>query len=238
MNEPLAPVSYETLWKTAWGDLQRVGPVHRHNMEHLLRVVFPLDVRTILDLGCGAGENLAALAAAQRYELTGADIAEEALTLARQRVPAARFVRLDMQQDALSEQFDLVLSLQVIEHLADDVRALKNAIRMARKYVFVSTIQGPIYPSDRTIGHLRSYTPQELRRKLTEAGLEVVQVWQWGFPFYSPLFRTVTEWLPGGAPTGQIGPIGRVAARLLYHLYRLNWPGRGDVISALARPVR
>ena len=32
------------------------------------------------------------------------------------------------------------------------------------------------------------------------------------------------------------GPFSRTAARFLYQLYRLNWPGRGDVISVLAQP--
>ena len=91
--------------------------------------------------------------------------------------------------------------------------------------------------SEVAIGRVRNYSPIELRRKLELAGLEVVKMWGWGFPFYSPLYPSVAEWLPGGPPGGAMGPALRLGARVLYHLYRLDWPGRGDILSALARPA-
>ena len=94
---------------------------------------------------------------------------------------------------------------------------------------------GRMRRSERAIGHVRNYSPVELRAKLELAGLEVVWMRGWGFPFYSPLYRTIAEWLPGGPPDGQLGPFARFAARALYQLYRANISGHGDVISALAR---
>lgn len=229
--------AYDQLWRSAWGDMQHVGPVHRHIREDLLRTVAALDVRTILDVGCGGGDNLAALAAAGRYELAGVDISEEALAIARQRVPAARLARLDVQREALPEQFDLVISIQVVEHLPEDAAALRNMARMARGHVFVSTMQGRMRPSEAAIGHVRNYSAGELVDKVRAAGLAPVRVRGWGFPFYSPLYRSAVEWLPGGPPGGAVGRLGRLAAGALYHLYRLNVPGRGDVLSVLARPA-
>lgn len=217
--------------------MQHYGPVHRHIREGLVRVVSTLGVRDVLDVGCGSGENLAALAALGRYELTGADLSEVALAVARPRVPSARFYLLDIERQALPEQFDLVMSIQVVEHLLDDVAALKNLAAMSRAYVFVSTMQGRMRPSEMAIGHVRNYSPIELRRKIESAGLEVSKMWGWGFPFYSPLYRSAAEWLPGGPPAGPVGPAGNLMARVLYHLYRLNWPGCGDILSALARRV-
>ena len=215
--------------------MQRFGPVHRHCMENLVRIVSTLEVRSILDVGCGSGENLSGLAAADRYELTGIDVSGKALELARQRVPDARFLQMDVQHEALSEKFDLVTSLQVVEHLPDDVSAIQNMARMARKYVLISTVQGRMRPSEIKIGHVRNYSDTELHRKLEMAGLEVVDVSRWGFPFYSPLYRSLVEWLPGGPPDGPLGPTAKLASRLLYNIYRLNLPGRGDIIFALSR---
>ncbi len=229
--------SYDELWRTAWGDMQHHGPVHRHISENLVRTVSGLGVRSVLDAGCGSGENLAALAAAGRYELTGADISQEALRLARRRVPSARFTVLDLEREALAEQFDLVVSIQVIEHIPDDVAAFRNLAKMARAYVFLSTIQGHMRPSEVAIGHVRNYSAVELRCKLEAAGLEVQRMWGWGFPFYSPLYRSVAEWIPGGPPAGSLSPMAILAARMLYHVYRVNWPGRGDVLSVLTRPA-
>ena len=50
-----------------------------------------------------------------------------------------------------------------------------------------------------------------------------------------PPERSLAEQLPGGPPSGSMGAFGRKAACALYHLYRLNVAGRGDVLSALAR---
>ena len=225
------------MWRTIWGDMQRFGPVHRHLLGNLVRTVSSLEVRSVLDVGCGSGENLGALAALGRYELTGMDISQEALNLARRRVPSARFVLIDIEREALPEQFDLVMSIQVVEHLLDDIAAFKNIAGMTRAYVFISTIAGRMRPSEVEIGHVRNYSVIELRRKLELVGLEVVKMWGWGFPFYSPFYRSLVEWLPGGPPVGPLGPVRRFATRALYHLYRLNWPGRGDIITALARAV-
>jgi len=217
--------------------MQQVGPVHRCIREDLVRTVAALDVRSVLDVGCGAGDNLAALVPLGRHELTGADVSAEALALARQRVPTARLTLLDVERETLPERFDLVLSIQVIEHILDDVAALRNMARMARGYVFISTIRGRMRPSEVAIGHVRNYSALELSRKLERVGLDVIRVTGWGFPFYSPHYRTVAEWFPGGPPSGRVGPTGRLVARALYRLYRLNWPGRGDVLSVLAQPA-
>ena len=91
-------------------------------------------------------------------------------------------------------------------------------------------------PSEIKIGHLRNYSPTELRAKAEAADLEVVDLFGWGFPFYAPLYRTIVEWLPGGAPQGPMGKGSMAVAGMLYHLYRLNLPRRGDVITLLARP--
>ncbi len=229
--------SYDRLWKGTWGDLQRFGPVHRHSTEDLLETVSSLNVRTVLDVGCGSGDNLEALASTGRYELTGADVSAQALNIAHERAPAARLEVLNVERETLPDRFDLVISLQVIEHLLDDVSALRNMASMATHYVYVATMQGRMRRSELAIGHVRNYSSIELRRKLEIAGLEVIRMSGWGFPFYSPLYRSAIEWLPGGPPSGTMSPLSRVIAAGLYHLYRLNLPGRGDVISALARPA-
>ena len=58
----MKPLSYDELWRETWGDMQHFGPVHRHTLESLVRTVSSLEVKSVLDVGCGSGENLAALA--------------------------------------------------------------------------------------------------------------------------------------------------------------------------------
>jgi 2-polyprenyl-3-methyl-5-hydroxy-6-metoxy-1,4-benzoquinol methylase len=228
---------YDQLWSGAWGDMQRLGPVHRRQTEALIKLVTKLNVRTVLDVGCGAGDNLAALAhALPDLVLSGADLSKEALALAAQRVPAASLQELDVQNGKLNQSFDLVMAIQVIEHLDEDATALSNMALMAKQWVLVTTMSGRMRPSEASIGHFRNYSSDDLRKKAAHAGLEVVDIFGWGFPFYSPFYRTMIEWLPGGPPQGKIGAKQQTLASALYHLYALNVPRRGDVITMLARP--
>jgi len=229
--------SYDELWRGYWGDMQRLGPVHRHIREDIVRRVRALNVQSVLDVGCGSGENLAALAGSGPYQLAGVDVSQEGIEMARQRVPSARLSVLDVEQDALPDRFDLVMSIQVLEHIADDAAAVRNMATMSRRYVFISTIGGRMRRSEVLTGHVRNYSTLELKSKLELAGLRVVDIAGWGFPFYSPLYRSVVEWLPGGPPAGPAGRFSRIGANMLYHVYRLNWPRRGDVISALGEVV-
>lgn len=233
----LDQANYDKLWTRAWGDMQRLGPVHRRQREALLKLIATLDVKTVLDVGCGSGENLAGLAESiPNLTLTGIDFSSEALALAAKRAPGAKLRQLDAQNECLDERFDLVMSIQVIEHVADDVGALRNMGRMSKQWVLVTTMRGRMRPSERDIGHLRNYSDEELRAKAGSAGLEVVDIFGWGFPFYSPLYRTVVEWLPGGPPQGKVSRTQRMAAHLLYLLYGLNIPRHGDVVTLVARP--
>ena len=201
-------------------------------------MVSGLNVRSVLDVGCGSGENLAVLAALHRFDLTGIEVSPTAVRLAQAKVPSARLFARNIEKEILPEQFDLVMGMQVVEHLLDDLAAIKNMARMARSFIYLSTLQGRMRPSEIEIGHVRNYSTVELQRKLECAGLMVVKMWGWGFPFYSPIYRTLSEWFPGGPPMGRMGPAQKFMAGVLYRLYRLNWPGRGDVLHVLARPRR
>jgi SAM-dependent methyltransferase len=215
--------------------MQRLGPVHRHVREDIVRRVGALDVESILDVGCGAADNLAALSRTGRYQLAGVDISAEGIEMARKNVPDAQLQVLDIEHEKLPQQFDLVMTVQVVEHIVDDMAALRNMAAMAHKYLFVSTLAGRMRASEVTTGHVRNYSAVELRRKLEAVGFEPIDVRGWGFPWYSPLYRSVIELLPGGPPAGPTGRFGRLAAAVLYQLYRTNLPRRGDVISALAK---
>ena len=86
----------------------------------------PLDGKTALDVGCGAGlltEPLARLGA----KVTGVDAAEELIAVAREHA-AAQGLEIDYHAgdvQALDGQFDLVTSMEVIEHVADPGAFLK-----------------------------------------------------------------------------------------------------------------
>jgi len=86
----------------------------------------PLEGKTALDVGCGAGllaEPLARLGAT----VTGIDAAPELIAVAREHAAAMR-LEIDYRAGDVHElegQFDLVTCMEVIEHVADPAAFLK-----------------------------------------------------------------------------------------------------------------
>jgi SAM-dependent methyltransferase len=71
----------------------------------------------VLDLGCGAGEPIAAYLAGQRFTVTGLDSSAPMLAMARARVPQARFIEADMRGLALDTHFAAILAWDSFFHL-------------------------------------------------------------------------------------------------------------------------
>lgn len=63
----------------------------------------------LLDVGCGTGNHVQHFV--DRFEVTGVDVSEEMLALARERVPEARLVQGDVTSLDLGESFDAVTCL-------------------------------------------------------------------------------------------------------------------------------
>lgn len=73
---------------------------------------------SLLELGCGTGTILAAMAAS--LEVTGVDLSPGMLAVAAGKIPAARLVEADMTSVALDRTFDVVICVSdTINHLPD-----------------------------------------------------------------------------------------------------------------------
>ncbi len=99
----------------------------------------PLDGKTALDVGCGAGllaEPLARLGA----RVVGIDAAPELIEVARDHA-AKMGLPIDYRAGAvetLEGQFDLITSMEVIEHVADPAAFVKSlASRLARNGLLI-----------------------------------------------------------------------------------------------------
>ena len=90
-------------------------PVLLEALEDLFRKL-PREA-SVLDLGCGAGVP-ATRWLAERFAVTGVDLSAKQLDLARERVPAASFVKGDMiGLDFQPESFDAVVAFYSIIHV-------------------------------------------------------------------------------------------------------------------------
>lgn len=129
----------------------------------------------LLEIGCGTGNMLVALA--ELGEAVGME-ANEALRA------VASAAGLDARKGALPDDLvvapgwaDVVLLLDVIEHLDDDLAGLRAA-RQALRDGGVLFVTVPAYPwlwsdHDVALGHRRRYTRAGLRRVVEAAGYRV-----------------------------------------------------------------
>ena len=229
---------YEGIWKTDRDDMKKHGPFSRHYRRLFMSLIRPLAPRSILDVGCGQGSLLAELRSEfPTCALNGIDVSASALDLARQKVPTARFWDMDITRETLTEQFDLVICSEVLEHVPDDVAILKNLALVTGRYLVISTVQGRMRGFEPKIGHVRNYAPGELVQKVEQAGFRVIRCIEWGFPFYSPLYRDFLDLVGGRGTTGEFGLMRRAISETLYYLFMLNSSRRGDEILVLAEPV-
>src|SRR5690242_11563756 len=94
----------------------------RHIITSLVRQATPPHAGClIVDVGCGTGANIAALAA--DYCCLGVDASAEAVAAATRRFPYLQFVRADVPTDVMDplSRACLVLLTDVLEHVEDDV---------------------------------------------------------------------------------------------------------------------
>src|SRR5205085_12303574 len=63
MSEATPSALYDALWEEVYGDLQDLGPAHRHMARLMRRTLARIDYRTVLEVGVGFGHNLPVLTA-------------------------------------------------------------------------------------------------------------------------------------------------------------------------------
>ena len=74
----------------------------------------------ILDLGCGAGEPIAAYLIEQGFRVTGFDVSQAMLDIAHARFPEHTWLHGDMRELNLHEQFDGIIGWDSFFHLPPD----------------------------------------------------------------------------------------------------------------------
>ena len=227
---------YEQLWQADWMDYSRFGPTRRHVREIILALIEPLYFESALDIGCGEGSLLREIQLRRpAVRLAGTDISETALQYTRQYVRGGIFSILDLEREALPEIADLTICSEVLEHLQADETAIANLAAMTRRYLVVVVPQGRMRGFERAdVGHVRNYTRADVCAKLERAGFDPVAVVEWGFPFFSPLYRDFLERIPSETVKGRMGWRKRLAAELLYRLFGWNSWQRGDKLVVLA----
>jgi SAM-dependent methyltransferase len=159
----------------------------------------------VLDLGCGNGTKIARLA--DRFEVTGVDISERQVRLARATVPTASFVQADFTElDAPAGSFDAVTALYSLVHVPrEEHPALLGRIRGWLKAggLFLASLSHVGGPDrvDEWLGvemFFSGFDADTNRRLVREAGFELLAddlVWM-----HEPEHEVAFLWVLGRRP--------------------------------------
>jgi len=167
------------------------GGVHSYILDALFELCPRLGPESrVLDVGCGNG-SVAAEVAKTGCRLVGIDMSESGIRFARQICPAARFEVLPANADLLDnlgeKPFDVVYSLEVIEHLYDVASFLKGCFAATRSGgIFICSTPYHGYAKNLLLAlldgwdrhhssgyageHIQFFSRQTLSRVLQEAG--------------------------------------------------------------------
>jgi len=144
-----------------------------------LRRWFPA-ARDFCEVGCGTGYMLSRISTGlPMLNCTATEIFVEGLAYAGKRCPAATLLQADATHLPFEAEFDVIGAFDVIEHIAEDVRALLEFHRALRPGggLLLTVPQHPWLWSaaDKRAGHQRRYTRAELRDKVRRAGFTIIR---------------------------------------------------------------
>ncbi len=197
-------------------DLERIVPETAPAdlvAEHVARYAFAQQFvtgRAVLDVACGSGYGSAMLAE-RAAQVFGLDLQEEAIVQARARRPGAGHWLI--QGDVLSipghdEAFDVVVSFETLEHVADPARALAEMRRVLRQdggLLILSTPNRVIYRDE--LGNRNPYHVLEPTLDELDAMLRPL------FPHYRILGERWNQGVLIGAAGGLAGEARNGGAR-------------------------
>jgi SAM-dependent methyltransferase len=138
---------------------------------------------SVLEVGAGLGEFASQFTGLSRHVVTDVDpdcVASMARRFADRREVEARQLDLQGVLPDTAPPVSTVIAINVLEHIADDVSALKSLARLVEpggKIVLWVPGYMQLYGDfDRRVGHVRRYTPNTLRAAIVGAGLMAGEV--------------------------------------------------------------
>ncbi|MBN1688962.1 MAG: class I SAM-dependent methyltransferase [Candidatus Omnitrophica bacterium] len=178
-----------------------------------------------LDAGCGTGDDLGGLE--QYGKFLAIDFSRKAVS----QIPENRMQADIIQLPLASEAFDLIICLDVLEHIQEHEKAVKELTRVLKTggYIVFSVPAHPFLYSthDRFLGHVRRYSRKSFLRLFSGIKLKRVRLTHWNFFAFLPIaiiriIRKVVFWQIQGRPLSDIDKLPYGLNWILFRLLRLE----------------
>jgi SAM-dependent methyltransferase len=137
------------------------------------------DARDLLEVGCGTGWVLAAIARARpEMNLVGSEVFSAGLRVAAERAQHAKLLQMDARQIPFEAEFDVVGAFDVLEHIAEDslvLAELRRALRPGGGLLLTVPQHRWLWSeADTNARHVRRYGAAELHAKIIAAGFTIL----------------------------------------------------------------
>jgi SAM-dependent methyltransferase len=141
------------------------------------RILLDYEQPRVLDVGCGTGFNVSWLNRIGYERVDGLDISDDALSYCKSRQLCLLINASAENLPVRHSVYDVILTLDIIEHLENDLQALAGIFRALKEdgslIVFVPAYQFLWSFQDEISHHKRRYDAKGLRDKMTRAGFVV-----------------------------------------------------------------
>jgi 2-polyprenyl-3-methyl-5-hydroxy-6-metoxy-1,4-benzoquinol methylase len=236
----------QTQHRYAADDLETMSQARRYQA-HVFALLRPHVGSNVLEIGCGIGTmSLRLIEVAQRLLCIEPNVncaARAHAALDGDPRIALRICHLEEcdRTELRQQHFDTIVCVNVLEHIEDDIRALRVfrdvvAPTGGRVLVFVPAVQAAYGPLDAALGHHRRYSKRTLGAAFGAAGLDLVTmkytnpIGLLGWLYNAYVSRTI-EHTPG-----QVRLFERFVAPWALPLERLVTPPIGLSLFAVGHP--
>jgi ubiquinone/menaquinone biosynthesis C-methylase UbiE len=179
------------------GQFDSIEKVHwwwagRRRLVKLLLSKFKPYPKNILDVGCGTGETLSFLRDIfPKSSLYGVDCSPKAVAFSKARLHKKIFKASALKLPFSSNSFDAILFLDVLEHISEHEKALREAKRVLKPHGIVIITSPAIKliwsEHDSKQGHKRRYSKADVFDLANTSGMKIKYLNYFNFVFSPPI---------------------------------------------------
>lgn len=190
-----------------WGEqkliIDRIEPTHYVRNFLIFSTIKNLSkkhkIKNICEIGCGVGI-LSSKLGKNNFVVDAFDLDKYAISLAKKysKNKNVNFFSKDVLRLKTNKKYDLVLAVEVLEHIKNDAKAISNIAGILKTNGFL-LITVPVNEKYRTefdnrSGHVKRYNEVDLIKKLKKSNFNILKtkyfnfplLWLWYFYVYIP----------------------------------------------------